>query len=51
VRRLGAGGIRRRDARSGVLVLYCREQFVVEEITIIGHRDLAPPWWEQPFDE
>lgn len=33
------------------LVLYCREQFVVEEITVIGHRDLAPPWWEQPFDE
>ena len=33
------------------LVLYCREQFVVEEITVTGHRDLAPPWWEQPFDE
>jgi hypothetical protein len=30
------------------LVLYCREQFVVEEITVVGHRDLAPPWWEQP---
>jgi len=29
------------------LVLYCREQFVVDEITVTGHRDLAPPWWEQ----
>ena len=33
------------------LVLYCREQFVVEEITVVGRRDLAPPWWEQPFDQ
>ena len=33
------------------LVLYCREQFVVEEITVVGHRDLAPAWWEQPSDD
>jgi hypothetical protein len=28
------------------LVLFCREQFVVDEVTIIGHRDLAPLPWE-----
>ena len=29
------------------LVLFCRERFVVDELTVNGHRDLAPPWWEQ----
>jgi hypothetical protein len=29
------------------LVLFCRERFAVDEHTIIGHRDLAPPPWEQ----
>lgn len=29
------------------LVLFCRERFAVDEHTIIGHRDLAPPFWEQ----
>ncbi len=24
------------------LVLFCRERFVVDEFTVIGHRDLAP---------
>ena len=33
------------------LVLYCREQFVVEEIEVVGHRELAPLWWEQPSDD
>ena len=22
-----------------------------ELLSLSGHRDLAPPWWEQPFDE
>jgi hypothetical protein len=29
------------------LVLFCRERFVVDEFVVIGHRDLAPPPWEQ----
>lgn len=29
------------------VVLVCRERFVVDELTVIGHRDLAPLWWEQ----
>jgi hypothetical protein len=29
------------------LILFCRERFAVDEHTIIGHRDLAPPPWEQ----
>lgn len=29
------------------LVLFCRERFVVDELSVIGHRDLAPPFWEQ----
>ena len=28
------------------LILFCREQFVVDEVTVIGHRDLAPLPWE-----
>jgi hypothetical protein len=28
------------------LVLFCREQFVVDDVLVIGHRDLAPPPWE-----
>jgi len=28
------------------LVLFCRERFVVDELMVIGHRDLAPLPWE-----
>ena len=28
------------------LVLFCRERFVVDELTVVGHRDLAPLPWE-----
>lgn len=30
------------------VVLGCRERFVVDELMVIGHRDLAPLPWEQP---
>ena len=29
------------------LILFCRERFAVDEFAVIGHRDLAPPFWEQ----
>jgi hypothetical protein len=29
------------------LVLFCRERFVVDAHTVIGHRDLAPQPWEE----